>query len=138
MSKRLILIAVIVAFLPLAACKKPASDSQAIRAAVQNHLAERGTLNLAAMDTQVKQFSVEGDHATAQVEFRAKQGGPAMEMTYNLQRQGGAWMVTSGRPSGGEMSHPSTEGGMPPSAVPGGVHSSTPELPASHPPTKRP
>lgn len=138
MSKRLFLVAVLVALLPVAACKKSDSNSQGIRAAVQKHLAERGTLNLAAMDTQVKQFSVEGDHATAQVEIRAKQGGPAMEMTYKLQKQGATWLVTSGRPSGGEMSHPSTEVGMPPSAVPGGAHPSTPELPPSHPPTKRP
>src|SRR5713226_1160681 len=105
MIQRFLLITVLLAQLPIAACKKggASNDNQAIRAAVQQHLAQRGTLNMPAMDMDVKQVSIQGDQATAQVEFRAKQGGPGMLMSYNLQRQGGAWAVTSSRPAGGEM-----------------------------------
>ena len=66
MRKRLSLIALLVTLLPVTACKKKAdSDNQAIRAAVQQHLAQRGTLNMSAMDMEVKQVSVQGDQATA-------------------------------------------------------------------------
>jgi hypothetical protein len=139
MIQRFLLITSLLALLPIAACKKggAGNDNQAIRAAVQQHLVQRSTLNMSAMDMDVKQVSIQGDQATAQVEFRAKQGGPGMLMSYNLQRQGGAWVVTSSRPTGGEMSHPPTDGSMPPSAAPGGAPSGTTELPPSHPPVKK-
>ena len=110
-------------------------DRQAVRAALQKHLAERGNLNMAAMDMDVKQVTVSGNRADAQVEFRAKQGGPSMQMAYALERQGDAWVVRGGRPLGGEMSHPPTDGATPPAGAPLGPPPRLSELPAGHPPT---
>jgi len=110
------------------ACKKnsPASgDDAAIRSALQTYLASRTGLNLSAMDMSVKQINANGDTATAVVEFRAKQTGATMDMTYSLQRQSGTWTVKGSQNTGG-MSHPPTDQGtMPP--APGA-------LPPGHPP----
>ena len=56
---------------------------------------------MSAMDREVKQVSVNGDHATAQVEFRLKGSDASMEIEYTLERQGGEWAVLDGRPMGG-------------------------------------
>ncbi len=103
-----------------------ARDQQAIRAAIQNYLAKRPGLNLSSMDTDVKNISIQQNTATAQVEFRSKQGGTTMQMTYALERQGDAWVVRSGSASGDAMGHP------PPgtSAPPAGMG----DLPPGHPP----
>lgn len=103
-------------------------DKQAIRAALQKYLSERSNLNVAAMDMEVKEVSLSGNRADAQVEFRAKQGGVGMQMTYALERQGELWVVRSGRPSGGNVPHPATGGAMPPAG----------EMPAGHPPLGEP
>jgi hypothetical protein len=127
MSKRIFL-NVIMLFLVIAAgCSKTRQDDQAIRAAVQKHLSERGDLNMAGMDVDVKQVKVDGNRAEAQVEFRVKQGGASMQMAYTLERQGEAWVVRSATPAGGGMAHPPTGAGTPPSGAG--------DLPAGHPPT---
>src|ERR1700719_2759271 len=78
-----------------AGCKKQANDQDAIRASIDKHLGARADLNLSAMDREVKQISVNGDHATAQVEFRLKQGNASMQVEYALERQGGEWTITN-------------------------------------------
>jgi len=117
------------------ACRKAASDDEAIRAAIQQHLQKSGTLNLAAMDTQFQQITVDGDHAQAQVLFRTKQEGATMQMTYALERHGGEWTVLKSNPTGGQVAHPPMDGshGAPGAAAPG--DSSGAELPHLHPPT---
>lgn len=87
-------------------CSKAPGESDAIRAAIVKHLTGRGGLNLAAMDVNVKQVTINGDQAQAQVEFRPKQGGGGMQVAYTLQRVQGAWVVAHGQPAGGEISHP--------------------------------
>lgn len=85
------------------------SDQDAIRDAVQKHLASNSTLNMAAMDMNVAQTSVNGDQAQADVEFRLKQGGTTMQMTYFLNRHAGGWLVTKSQPGGGQFAHPPTD-----------------------------
>ncbi len=118
------LLAAILAIVRYAPQKR--QDDAAIRTALQNYLSQKSGLNMAAMDMDIKSVKTEGDHATAQVEFRAKQGGGAMQMTYQFERQGDAWVVqgSSGTAGSGHPAIP--EGGMPPSGQGG--------LPAGHPP----
>ncbi len=109
-------------------CKKQANDQDAIRAGIDKHLSERAGLNMSAMDREVKQISVNGDHASAQVEFRVKGGGAQMEIEYTLERQGGEWKVLNSQPMGGQGAHP----GMQPS--PGAPDSGSNTPPQGHPP----
>jgi hypothetical protein len=109
-------------------CKKQANDQDAIRASIEKHLNGRADLNLSAMDREVKQISVTGDHATAEVEFRLKQGDASMQVEYALERQGGEWTVTNSQP-GGQNSRPAM---MPPHSTAPGSGAST--MPPGHPP----
>src|SRR5712671_2624973 len=60
----------------LAGCKPSAANTDnEIRIAIEAHLAHKGTLNLKAFDTVMKQVTLKGDHAQAQVEFHVKNGG---------------------------------------------------------------
>jgi len=92
------LLALLCAF--AAGCAKKVSDQDAIRASIEKHLNGRADLNLSAMDREVKQVSVNGDHASAQVEFRLKGSDARMEIEYALERQGKEWAVTSSQPVG--------------------------------------
>jgi len=93
-----------------------ASETQgpeaSIRTAIQAHLAHQGSLNLQAFDTDVKQVNLQGDHATAQVEFRAKGGPGAMQLTYSLEKREGAWSVIESDPVGSNFSHPGLNPGQ--------------------------
>jgi len=91
-------------------CSKKASDQDAIRASIDKHLNEAAGLNLSAMDREVKQITVDGDHASAQVEFRLKQGDARMEIEYTLDRQGKDWAVVKSNPVAGS-SHTGGMGG---------------------------
>jgi hypothetical protein len=91
-------------------CSKKASDQDAIRASIDKHLNEDAGLNLSAMDREVKQITVDGDHASAQVEFRLKQGDAVMEIEYTLDRQGKDWAVVKSMPVAGS-SHTEGMGG---------------------------
>src|SRR3989449_3548935 len=72
MARRLLPSVAILLLLAALACKKTVGENEAIRVAVQKHLAARGTLDLSAMEIDVKQVDIDRDHAIAQVEFRAK------------------------------------------------------------------
>lgn len=112
-----------------AGCNKTANDQDAIRASIEKHLTGRADLNLSVMDREVKQVSVNGDHASAQVEFRLKGSDAKMEIEYALERRGKDWAVLSSQPMGMDNSHSGT--GQPPAGAPdsGGGH-----LPQGHPP----
>jgi hypothetical protein len=97
-----------------AGCNKQANDQDAIRASIEKRLNGRTDINLSAMDREVKQISVNGDHATAQVEFRLKGGDARMEIEYTLERQGKDWAVLDGQPMVGGSSAPGA-GQEPPS-----------------------
>ncbi len=109
-------------------CRKPVNDQDAIRASIEKRLNARSDLNLAVMDREIKQVTVNGDHAAAQVEFRLKGGDARMEIEYALERQGKDWTVLSGHPMG--MDNPHSGADQPSSPANGGG-----QLPAGHPPT---
>jgi hypothetical protein len=126
--KKMALLAVIATL--VAGCKNGSGAAQsqaqtenAVRAAIQDHLARQGNLNLQAFDTDVKQVTIQGDHAKAEVEFRIKGGPGAMQLTYSLEKRDGAWLVTDSD-VGSNFSHPGSnvdQGGS--STVPGANHS---------------
>ena len=92
-----------------AGCKKQASDADAIRDGINQHLASLKTINLSAMNMDVTNFSVQGNQAQAQVEFRPKAGGPpgaGMQVSYSLEKQNGVWVVQNAQPMGGSIQHP--------------------------------
>ena len=98
-------------------CKKDLGIAQpqtqrpedSIRAAIQAHLAHKGTLNVQAFDTDVKQVTIQGDQARAEVEFRVKGGPGTMQLTYALEKRDGAWSVIESDPVGSNFSHPSLD-----------------------------
>ena len=103
-------VSVLVILCALAAgCTKPVNDQDAIRATIDKRLGARSDLNMSAMDREVKQVSVNGDHATAQVEFRLKGGDAKMEIEYTLERRGNEWAVLNSQPMGGGMSPPDAD-----------------------------
>jgi hypothetical protein len=135
----------------LAGCKKSAaSPENEIRIAIEAHLAHKGTLNLQAFDTVVKQVTMQGDRAQAQVEFHVKNGPGMMQLTYALERTGGNWAVVESNPVGADFSHPSLDPSRSPAkstpADPnsvlsdalrnfkGGTPSASPNLPPGHAP----
>lgn len=95
----------------LLSCKNSTGAQQkgaqeAIRVAIQDHLAHDTNLNLQSLDTDVKQVTVQGDHAQADVEFRIKGGPGAMQLTYSLEKRDGGWTVTNTDAAGSNSSHP--------------------------------
>jgi hypothetical protein len=129
MNRRILTCTMIFLLAVAAGCKKQSNDQEAIRATIDKHLNARADLNLSAMDREVKQISVNGDHATAQVEFRLKQGNASMQVEYALDRQGGEWTITNSQPAGGKNPH---SGGMPP--PPTAPDSGGNSMPQGHPP----
>lgn len=98
------------ALLALNACKKQANDNDAIRAGILQHLTSIGTLNMSAMDMDMRRVSISGNRAHAEVEFRVRNSGPpggGMQVAYDLEKRGGAWVVLKSQPLGG-MQHPNT------------------------------
>lgn len=86
-----------------------ASPNDAIRTAIQAHLAHNGNLNLKSFDTEVKQVTIDRDRAQAQVEFRVKNGSGTMQLTYALAKRDGAWSVVESTPDGSNFSHPALD-----------------------------
>jgi hypothetical protein len=92
-----------------AGCKKQASDNNAIRAGILQHLNGVGTLNMSAMEMDIRTVSVDGNQAHAEVSFRPKTGAPpgaGMQVGYNLEKRDGAWVVLKSQPAGGMIQHP--------------------------------
>jgi hypothetical protein len=82
------------------------SDRDAIAEAIRKHLASNSTINMAVMDMDVSQVNVNGDQAQANADFRLKQGGTSMQMTYFLERHAGSWIILRSQPAGGQFAHP--------------------------------
>jgi hypothetical protein len=92
-------------------CQKQASDNDAIRAGILQHLNGVGTLNMSAMDMDIRNVSISGNQAHAEVVFRPKTGAPSgagMQVAYNLEKRDGAWVVQKSQPTGGMIQHPDT------------------------------
>jgi hypothetical protein len=106
--------------LGFAGCGQAASDNDAIRGAINDHLAARGNLNIAAFDTEVQKLSIQGDQAQADVVFRVKGGPGMMQLSYNLQKSGAQWAVVESSPVGSNFTHPALDAnGMPVPGSPG-------------------
>ena len=93
-----------------------ASPNDAIRTAIQAHLARNGNLSLNSFDTEVKQVNFDGDHAQAQVEFHVKSGPGTMQLTYALAKRDGVWSVVESTPAGSNFSHPPLDKSQVPAA----------------------
>lgn len=83
-----------------------ASDRDAIAEAIRQHLSSNKSINMAVMDMNLADVSIQGDQAQANAEFHLKQGGTSMLMTYFLERHGGGWIVVRNQPGGGQFAHP--------------------------------
>jgi hypothetical protein len=117
------------------ACKKQQNDKEAIRAGIMQHLNSLKSFNLSAMEMDVKQVTINGTQAQAQVEFRPKSGAPpgaGMHVGYTLEKREGTWAVVKSQAIGGEIIHPG--GSQPSESAPGSMPD---ELPPGHPPVKR-
>jgi hypothetical protein len=128
MNRRHLISALAILCVFSAACAKKVNDQDAIRSSIEKHLNGRADLNLSAMDREVKQVSVNGDHASAQVEFRLKGGDARMDIEYALERQGKEWAITSSQPVGMGDAHSGAD--QPPAA---GPDSKGGQLPQGHP-----
>ncbi len=107
-----------------AAQSQAQTPENAVRAAIQDHLAHNGNLNLQAFDTDVKKVTVQGDHAQAEVEFRLRGGPGSMQLSYSLEKHDGAWSVTNSDAAGSNFSHPVSNGSQGESStMPGASHS---------------
>jgi hypothetical protein len=104
-----------------AGCGRSGNDTDAIRTAIDSHLAARGNLNTSAFDTEIQKVDIQGDQATADVTFHVKGGPGVMQLTYNLKKTGGTWAVVESNPIGSNFTHPSLDGteGPSPTAAPG-------------------
>jgi hypothetical protein len=90
-------------------CKKQASDNEAIRAGIVQHLNDVGNLNMNAIDMDIHNVSINGNQAHAEVVFRPRNGAPAgagMQVAYNLEKRDGAWVVQKSQTKGGMIQHP--------------------------------
>ncbi len=90
-------------------CKKQPSDNDAIRAGILQHLTAIGTLNMSAMEMDIRRVSINGNQAHAEVQFRPKTGAPpgaGMQVAYNLEKRDGAWVVLKTQAVGGMIQHP--------------------------------
>ena len=90
-------------------CKNQPSDNDAIRVGILQHLNGVGTLNMSAMEMEMRTVSVNGNQAHAEVVFRPKTGAPpgaGMQVAYNLEKRDGAWVVQKTQPAGGMIQHP--------------------------------
>lgn len=98
-----------VAFFLTGGCKQHPSDNDAIRAGILQHLTAVGTLNISAMQMDIRSVSVNGNQAQAEVEFHPKTGaatGAGMQVAYNLEKRDGSWVVLKTQAAGGMIRHP--------------------------------
>jgi hypothetical protein len=90
-------------------CKKQVSDADAIRSGINQHLSALKSINVGGMDMTINNYSIQGNQAQAQVEFRPKTGAPAgagMQINYTLEKRNGIWVVQNTQPAGGSIQHP--------------------------------
>jgi len=91
-----------------AGCKKRPSGNDAIRAGIMQHLNGIGTLNMSAMEMDIRSVSINGGQAHAEVVFRPKTGAPSgagMQVAYDLEKRDGGWVVKKTQSAGGMIQH---------------------------------
>ncbi len=154
MRQRIVTILALALLAVPAGCRKSPTPDDEIRAAIRTHLSHSGTLNLNAFDTDIKQVTIQGDKAEAEVEFRVKNGPGSMRLTYQMEKRNGTWTVAQSIPVGSDFSHPELEPGqVPPKGGPDGANAPPFEalrkfkdgtipppktLPPDHPPVSTP
>ena len=108
MKRSVTAILLFAAFFTIGGCKQQPNDNDAIRAGILQHLTAVGTLNISAMQMDIRSVSVNGNQARAEVEFRLKgnASGAGMQVAYNLEKRDGAWVVLKTQPLGGAIQHP--------------------------------
>jgi hypothetical protein len=95
----------------LAGCNRGSQDKEAVRQGIVDHL-QAGHFDLTKMDMDLKSVQFNGARADAIVSVYIKGGSAAqgMSMKYQLERQGGKWVVVgradAGAPHGGAMAAP--------------------------------
>jgi hypothetical protein len=97
------------ALFAMSGCKTRQNDNDAIRAGIMQHLTALGTLNMSAMNMEIRSVSINANQAHADVEFRPKTGAPTgagMQVSYNLEKRDGAWVVLKTQAAGGMIQHP--------------------------------
>lgn len=145
--------ALLAALFAFSACKKQQNENDAIRAGIMQHLANLKTLNLDAMEMDLRRVAINGSHAHAEVEFRPKTGaasGAGMQVSYDLEKRDGAWLVLKSQAAGGMIQHPDpgqnphTNPGVHPGGLPNFSDILKPagaaaqgNLPPGHPPINR-
>ncbi len=142
MKRLLLALGLLAAVCMAGGCKKQQNDREAIRAGIMQHLTSVGTLNMGAMDMDMRSVSINGNSAHAEVEFRPKNGGPqgaGMQVAYNLEKREGAWVVLKTQPLGGTIQHPDPNQNphqQNPSVHPGALPNFTDILNPATPPAK--
>jgi hypothetical protein len=109
MKRSAIAMGLLAAFCTSGGCRNQQSDNDAIRSGIMQHLSGVGTLNMSAMEMDMRSVSVNGNQAHAEVEFRPKTGalpGAGMQVAYNLEKRDGAWFVLKTQANGGMIQHP--------------------------------
>jgi hypothetical protein len=107
--KSITLAGILLAGLMISGCQKKANETDNIRAGIMRHLSSLNTLNLDAMDMSITNVNIQGNQATAMVEFRPKNGAPSgagMQVSYALEKQGSEWVVVKNEAIGGSINHP--------------------------------
>jgi hypothetical protein len=108
----------------LVGCSRTATDDDAIRAAINAHVAAQGNLNASAFDTEIQKVTIQGDQAQADVAFHVKGGPGVMQLSYSLKKTAGNWAVLQSNPVGSNFGHPAPDGtGAPPGAATHGTSS---------------
>jgi hypothetical protein len=91
-------------------CEQPTSQEDAIRGAIDAHVATKGNLNPSAFQTEIQKVTIQGDQAQAEVVFRVKNGPGMMQLGYTLRKAGANWAVVQSNPVGSNFAHPLLDG----------------------------
>src|SRR5260370_12044641 len=89
-------------------CKKQQTDNEAIRAGIIQHLNGVGTLNISAMEMEIRSVSINGNQAHAEVEFRPKTDAPpaaAFQLDYHFTNPHATRLLQKPHPTGPLIHH---------------------------------
>ncbi len=104
---RMSFILVMAAAIGLVGCSRE-NSTQAVKAAIQNHLHANPHLMLNSFTTDFETVRVTGDRANALVKYQSRNlPGLAVHVRYSLKLSHGQWMVLKASTDSGELSNPS-------------------------------
>jgi hypothetical protein len=100
------LVLAVVALLTTAGCARK-NSSEAVEAAIENHLRANSHLMLNSFTTHFESVDVNGNQATAVVKYASKNLPQlAVHVRYTLKLDHGQWLVTSSSTDAGSLSNP--------------------------------